>query len=155
MRWIALFACGASLWAQTLEGTKPFERTGDIAPQMVEGIFQHLHRLNAEAVSKRRPTRELLRKITGVVDDRIPFSALELVATTAQPALIASMDEFAREHPDASLSDFLENVTLQTSADEHAGGDRVTLMVTPQTIAASQGSATGLASGRCGGSPAD
>ncbi|MGD8317778.1 MAG: UvrD-helicase domain-containing protein [Myxococcales bacterium] len=42
--------------------------------------------------------------------------------------LVASMDEFAREHPDASLSDFLENVTLQTSADEQTGGDRVTLM---------------------------
>jgi DNA helicase-2/ATP-dependent DNA helicase PcrA len=42
--------------------------------------------------------------------------------------LVASMDEFQREHPDASLADFLENVTLQTSADEQADGDRVTLM---------------------------
>jgi DNA helicase-2/ATP-dependent DNA helicase PcrA len=42
--------------------------------------------------------------------------------------LVASMDELAREQPDASLSDFLENVTLQTSADEETGGDRVTLM---------------------------
>jgi DNA helicase-2/ATP-dependent DNA helicase PcrA len=42
--------------------------------------------------------------------------------------LVASMDEFQREHPDASLPDFLENVTLQTSADEAASGDRVTLM---------------------------
>jgi len=42
--------------------------------------------------------------------------------------LIASMDEFQREHPDASLADFLENVTLQTSADEQTDGDRVTLM---------------------------
>ncbi len=42
--------------------------------------------------------------------------------------LIASMDEFQREHPDASLGDFLENVTLQTSADEQTDGDRVTLM---------------------------
>jgi len=38
------------------------------------------------------------------------------------------MDEFQREHPDAVLADFLENVTLQTSADEETGGDRVTLM---------------------------
>ena len=30
--------------------------------------------------------------------------------------------------PNATLADFLENVTLQTSADEAAGGDRVTLM---------------------------
>jgi DNA helicase-2/ATP-dependent DNA helicase PcrA len=42
--------------------------------------------------------------------------------------LVASMDEFQRERPEASLSDFLENVTLQTSADEQAAGDRVTLM---------------------------
>lgn len=42
--------------------------------------------------------------------------------------LVASMDEFQRERPEASLSDFLENVTLQTSADEEAAGDRVTLM---------------------------
>ena len=42
--------------------------------------------------------------------------------------LVASMDEFEREHPEASLADFLENVTLQTSADEQTGGDRVTLM---------------------------
>ncbi|MGB8330227.1 MAG: UvrD-helicase domain-containing protein [Polyangiales bacterium] len=42
--------------------------------------------------------------------------------------LVSSMDEFEREHADATLADFLENVTLQTSADEDAGGDRVTLM---------------------------
>ncbi len=42
--------------------------------------------------------------------------------------LVASMDEFQREHPEATLADFLENVTLQTSADEQVGGDRVTLM---------------------------
>ncbi len=42
--------------------------------------------------------------------------------------LVASMDEFQREQPRASLADFLENVTLQTSADEGIEGDRVTLM---------------------------
>ncbi|KPK49513.1 MAG: hypothetical protein AMJ63_16475 [Myxococcales bacterium SG8_38_1] len=42
--------------------------------------------------------------------------------------LVASMDEFERENPESSLADFLENVTLQTSADEDSGGDRVTLM---------------------------
>ncbi len=42
--------------------------------------------------------------------------------------LVASMDEFQREHPESTLADFLENVTLQTSADEQVGGDRVTLM---------------------------
>jgi DNA helicase-2/ATP-dependent DNA helicase PcrA len=52
--------------------------------------------------------------------------------------LVASMDEFEREHSGATLADFLENVTLHTSADEESGGalaggrstagDRVTLM---------------------------
>jgi len=42
--------------------------------------------------------------------------------------LVASMDEFQREHPEGMLADFLENVTLQTSADEQVGGDRLTLM---------------------------
>jgi len=42
--------------------------------------------------------------------------------------LVASMDEFQRDRPDSTLAEFLENVTLQTSADEQVGGDRVTLM---------------------------
>lgn len=42
--------------------------------------------------------------------------------------LVASMDELQRERSEATLADFLENVTLQTSADEKVGGDRVTLM---------------------------
>jgi DNA helicase-2/ATP-dependent DNA helicase PcrA len=42
--------------------------------------------------------------------------------------LVASLDEFQRERPESTLADFLENVTLQTSADEQTGGDRVTLM---------------------------
>ena len=46
--------------------------------------------------------------------------------------LVASMDEFEREHTESTLADFLENVTLHTSADDAAGGalagDRVTLM---------------------------
>jgi DNA helicase-2/ATP-dependent DNA helicase PcrA len=42
--------------------------------------------------------------------------------------LVASMDEFEREHTESTLADFLENVTLHTSADEAAAGDRVTLM---------------------------
>ena len=42
--------------------------------------------------------------------------------------LVASMDEFQRERPDSTLAEFLENVTLQTAADEQVGGDRVTLM---------------------------
>jgi len=42
--------------------------------------------------------------------------------------LVASMDEFQSERSESTLAEFLENVTLQTSADEQVGGDRVTLM---------------------------
>jgi len=42
--------------------------------------------------------------------------------------LVASMEEFQRERPESTLAEFLENVTLQTAADEQVGGDRVTLM---------------------------
>ena len=57
--------------------------------------------------------------------------------------LVASMDEFQRERSEPTLAEFLENVTLHTSADDAAGGalartarsgehstagDRVTLM---------------------------
>ena len=36
--------------------------------------------------------------------------------------LVASMDEFERDHSEATLADFLENVTLHTSADEASPG---------------------------------
>jgi DNA helicase-2/ATP-dependent DNA helicase PcrA len=42
--------------------------------------------------------------------------------------LIGSMEEFQQEAEDASLASFLELVTLQTSADEGAEGERLTLM---------------------------
>ena len=42
--------------------------------------------------------------------------------------LLASMDQFVAEHPEPTLAAYLENVTLHTSADEAAQGDRLTLM---------------------------
>ncbi len=42
--------------------------------------------------------------------------------------LVGSMEQFSTENPDSTLSDYLENVSLQTSEDEEAEGDRVTLM---------------------------
>ncbi len=75
------------LAAQPLPNTQPLERSGDIAAEMVSGIDRHVRRLNAASIGGRKPTREALRKIAGVVDARVPFSALDLVATTAQPAL--------------------------------------------------------------------
>ncbi len=75
------------LAAQPLPNTLPLERSGDVAAEMVKGIDQHVRRLNAESIKGRKPTREGLKKIAGVVDARVPFSALDLVATTSQPAV--------------------------------------------------------------------
>ncbi|MFN0172412.1 MAG: alpha/beta hydrolase family protein [Bryobacteraceae bacterium] len=80
-------AIAIPLAAQPLPNTLPLERSGDIAAAMVKGIDQHVRRLNAESIRGRKPTRDALKKITGVIDSRVPFSALDLVATTFQPAV--------------------------------------------------------------------
>jgi cephalosporin-C deacetylase-like acetyl esterase len=95
------------LAAQTpLPGTKPLTAEGDLAAQMVAGIDKYLTRELAASVAKRKefwkqdfsspeaytksvePNRERLRKILGVIDERLPVKELEYVATTSQPALV-------------------------------------------------------------------
>ena len=53
--------------------------------------------------------------------------------------LVASMDEFEREHTESTLADFLENVTLHTSADDAAGGALAGDLVTLMTVNAAKG----------------
>src|SRR5262249_4674106 len=80
---------------------------GDLAAQMVAGIDKYLTRELAASVAKRKqfwkqdfsspeayarsvePNRQRLRKILGVIDERLPVKDLEYVATTSQPALRA------------------------------------------------------------------
>src|SRR5687767_14929800 len=91
---------------EPLPGTEPLRAEGDLASQMVEGIDRFLLRETQAAPQRRaalwkRDTssavryaasvagnRERLAKILGVVDAREKVEALELVATTAQPALV-------------------------------------------------------------------
>src|SRR5213079_286658 len=79
---------------------------GDIAAQMVAGIDKFLLREIDLSVERREkywkrdfsspeaynksiePNRQRLKKILGVVDERVPFDALEMVATTDNGALI-------------------------------------------------------------------
>src|SRR3954453_20071846 len=79
----------ASLRAEPLPGTAPLTREGDLAAQMVEGIDKYLMRETAASVERRKqywkpdfsspeayaksvqPNRERLKKILGVVDQRI------------------------------------------------------------------------------------
>ncbi|MEZ4288230.1 MAG: 3'-5' exonuclease [Polyangiales bacterium] len=42
--------------------------------------------------------------------------------------LVSSIEQFELDHPDATLADYLQNITLQTSADEGAVGESVTMM---------------------------
>jgi dienelactone hydrolase len=92
--------------AQPLPGTKPLAAKGDLAKQMVEGIDRYLAKRTAESVKNRtaswkpdyasgdaytkslEPQRRRLRKILGVIDDRLP-PALEYVGTIDRPALVA------------------------------------------------------------------
>jgi SAM-dependent methyltransferase/cephalosporin-C deacetylase-like acetyl esterase len=92
--------------AQPLPGTKPLDWDGDLAAKMVAGIDKYLMR-ELEAAPKNRdkiwkpdfsspeayakwaaPKRERLKKILGVVDQRVPVE-LHYVSTFKQPSLIA------------------------------------------------------------------
>jgi dienelactone hydrolase len=64
------------------------------AEQMVEGITRYLLRATDESAAHRSPSKEKLRKILGVVDVRVPFRDLELMADSAHPALIMEGDRF-------------------------------------------------------------
>jgi len=99
------FAQLADLRAETLPGTEPLTLEGDLAAKMVEGIHTYLKRESDNSIEHRNqywnrdpsshekyiqsvePNRKRLSKILGVVDQRKPVS-MELVATTAMPALV-------------------------------------------------------------------
>lgn len=92
--------------ASPLPNTKPLELQGDIAAQMVSGIdkfllgeidksverrAKHWKRdfISAEAYNKSvEPNRKRLAHILGVRDKRVPFDGLELLSSTARPALV-------------------------------------------------------------------
>jgi dienelactone hydrolase len=85
-----------------LAGTQPLKMEGDIAAQMVAGIDKFLLRELELSVERREkfwkrdfsspeaynksiePNRQRLKKILGVVDERMPFDAPEIIATTKQ-----------------------------------------------------------------------
>jgi dienelactone hydrolase len=95
-----------------LAGTQPLTMEGDIAAQMVAGIDKFLLReielsverrekfwkrdfSSAEAYNKSiEPNRQRLKKILGVVDERVPFDAPELVGTTKQSALVGRGENY-------------------------------------------------------------
>ena len=88
---LCLLVAHSRLSAQTaLPGTAPLTSQGDLAMRMVDDINAYLLRATVESVSKGVPDRERLKKIIGAVDPRLSNSGLELDATTATPALVAT-----------------------------------------------------------------
>jgi dienelactone hydrolase len=95
MRFIAcILTCASILCSQPLPGTAPLVREGDKAAQMVDGIVRYLERATGQQIPRRSPSVERLRKILGVVDERVPMRGPELIATLDQPALLARADGF-------------------------------------------------------------
>jgi hypothetical protein len=95
-----------------LPGTQPLTIRGDIASDLVAGVDKFLLSETEDSVEGRarfwrrdfsseeaynrsiEPNRRRLAHIPGVRDARVPFEALELVGTTAQPALVGRGDNF-------------------------------------------------------------
>src|SRR4051812_30191542 len=102
---VAILALPNAANAQALPGTKPLEGKDDFAKVMVDGIHRYLDKATADSVGKRtaswkpdhaspaayakslEPQRQKLRKILGVVDQRLP-PAMEYVGTIERPALL-------------------------------------------------------------------
>jgi len=85
------------LLAEPLPGTQLLDRKGDIAADMVAGIDSYLTLALQKAVTPTEGTiapelpalRQRLIRNLGVGDARLPIHALEYIATTSTPALIA------------------------------------------------------------------
>ncbi|MEZ5399714.1 MAG: hypothetical protein R2729_08585 [Bryobacteraceae bacterium] len=76
------------LLAQALPGTQLLEDRGDLAARMIAGIDAWLdyETFNSTKTRPNPPRPEGLRKILGVVDERVPFENFTPEATLAQPA---------------------------------------------------------------------
>ncbi len=87
-----------------LPGTTPLKMSGDIASQLVDGVDRFLLGEIEKSVARRaefwkadasiEPNRQRLAHILGLRDERIPFDAVELLGTTAQPALVGRGDGY-------------------------------------------------------------
>src|SRR5438445_4572393 len=106
-------ACGyaSRAFADPIPNTQPLTFTGDPAAAMVAGLHKYLDRETAASVEKRKqfwkpdfsspeayaksvgPHRERLKKILGVVDQRLPVK-MEYMATTDTPSLVAETDSY-------------------------------------------------------------
>jgi len=95
-----------------LPGTQPLSRNGDLSVEMVTGIQKFLLRETESSIAARSrfwhrdlssaaayeksvtANRQHLAQIIGVVDRRVPFASLELVATLRDPARVVETAQF-------------------------------------------------------------
>ena len=107
-----LIITGTAVQAEPLPGTKPLEDKDDLAVKMVDGISQYLDRELAASVENRKqfwkpdfssaeayarsvqPSRERLKKILGVVDERVEFGDLAYVGGPAWPSQVAETENY-------------------------------------------------------------
>jgi hypothetical protein len=100
-----------------LPGTEPLQFDGDPALAMVEGIKQYLMKLTDAPPRPVDSSRERLRYVLGVVDERIPFDAPEVVsgATVRWPVLDGVWAEGVLLRPKGKVRGF---VVAVPDADE-------------------------------------
>ncbi len=85
---LAFATATTCLQAQSLPGTELLEPNEDFSKRMVAGIDQFALRRIEQSRASRKPDRERLKAILGVVDTRLPIKSLELVGDTNTPALL-------------------------------------------------------------------
>jgi dienelactone hydrolase len=99
--------------SQRLPSTLPLTETGDLSAKMRAGIRQFLLRQTEQSVASRAalwrrdftsreayersiaPNRARFRHYIGVVDELVPISALEYIATTSTPAEVACTERYS------------------------------------------------------------
>lgn len=90
---LAVLASVATVFGQSLAGTQALAPNDDFSATMVAGIDRMALRLIEGSRSGRRPTRDKLRAAVGMVDERLPVKALELVGDTTRSALLHETEQ--------------------------------------------------------------
>lgn len=90
---ISVVATAALFASDPLPGTRPLNMAGDPARQMVEGMAAWLLRATNDSAAHRKPSRERLRKILGIVDLRL-LGSPEYIATVGSTALLVERPDF-------------------------------------------------------------
>ena len=110
---ISILLVASRAVAADLPGAAKLDWEGDLSARMVEGIDRFLMREIEKGTVEREqfwdrdfstpeayeksiePNRARLRRMLGVIDQRVPVEAIEFLASTGTEAMIAQMDAFA------------------------------------------------------------